>query len=255
MIVMTRWFLWLIIYSFLGWVYESIVCSIGQRKLVNRGFLNGPVCPVYGFGAIISIAVLYEQTENIFLLFAAGMVLTCTLEYITSFLLEKLFNAKWWDYSNSRFNINGRICLLGAVVFGTLSVLLVKYIHPFVEELVEQIPNSILIALSSVILVVITIDIYVTVRHILSLNGRLQEIQTAINRYMDQQTKRIGGIKNSILYKFEESEFYNERIKSLININRIQNKRLAKAFPKLRSIKYEDAWEKLKGFLFSNKLH
>ena len=91
--------------------YESTLCSITQRKPVNRGFLNGPICPVYGFGALIIVFTLENVKGNLLALFLASAVLTCTLEYITSYLLEKLFKTQWWDYSKRRFNLNGRICL------------------------------------------------------------------------------------------------------------------------------------------------
>lgn len=253
MVVMARWFLWLMIYSFIGWVYESTVCSVGQRKLVNRGFLNGPVCPVYGFGAIVSILFLYGRTNDILLLFLAGTVLTCTVEYITSVLLEKLFHARWWDYSHHRFHINGRVSLLGAVVFGTLSVLLIKIIHPLVVGLTERIPETTLIIFSSAIFFMIAVDLFLTVRHLLSLNNRLQEIQVAINNYLEEQAKRAEEVRNAILDKFEESGFYNERIQSLMDKSRLQNARLMKAFPKLRSIKYADALQKIKNIILRQK--
>ena len=113
--------------------YESTLCSITQRKPVNRGFLNGPICPVYGFGALIIVFTLENVKGNLLALFLASAVLTCTLEYITSYLLEKLFKTQWWDYSKRRFNLNGRICLEGAIVFGLLSVLLMEFIHPFIS--------------------------------------------------------------------------------------------------------------------------
>ena len=146
MIFLSQYFLWLITYSFLGWIYESAICSIDESRLVNRGFLNGPICPVYGFGALASILVLDQRTDNVIILFFAGMILTCTVEYITAVLLEKLFHAKWWDYSHHRINFQGRVCLLGALVFGFLSVLLIKYIHPFVGGLINQLPTPALVA-------------------------------------------------------------------------------------------------------------
>jgi len=244
-----EWFLWFITYSFLGWVYESIVCSISKKRLVNRGFLNGPVCPVYGFGALTTLLFLDQRTDNIVVLFFVGMPLTCAVEYITAVLLEKLFHAKWWDYSNHRFNIQGRVSLLGAVVFGVLSVLLIKYIHPFVGGLIDQLSDWAQIVLSLVIFILLMLDLYVTVRHILVLNGRLQEIQSAINGFLGQYAKRAGELKNSLLDNFEKSEFYSDHIKTLFSLNRFQNTRIVRAFPKLRFIKYDDAWQKLKDTL------
>ena len=83
------------IYSFLGWLCETVYCSVGQRRFVYRGFLNGPVCPIYGFGALLVLFFLMDVKDNLLALFTAGMVVTSTLEYLTSFLMEKLFHAKW----------------------------------------------------------------------------------------------------------------------------------------------------------------
>ena len=248
-----EWFLWFIAYSFLGWVYESFICSIGQKRLINRGFLNGPVCPVYGFGALVTILFIGQRIDNIVVLFFTGMILTCTVEYITAVLLEKLFDAKWWDYSHHRFNIQGRVSLLGAVVFGVLSVFLIKYIHPFVGGVIGRLPDWTQIALSLIITVLLLLDLYVTVRHLLSLNGRLKEIQSVINDFLEQYAKRAGEIKDSILDKFENSEFYNDHIKTLFVLNKIQNIRIIKAFPKLQSTKYNDAFQKLKNILLGKE--
>ena len=135
------WFLWLMIYSIIGWVYESTICSIGHRKLINRGFLNGPYCPIYGTGAVLVLLVL-GRIQNPVLLFFAGALVTCSLEYLTSWLMEKLFHARWWDYSKRKFNIGGRVCLIGAVVFGAFSVVLVLVLHPFVKSLTDRLTDA-----------------------------------------------------------------------------------------------------------------
>jgi uncharacterized membrane protein len=218
---------------------------------VNRGFLNGPICPVYGFGALASIFILDQRTVNVIILFFAGMILTCTVEYITAVLLEKLFHAKWWDYSHHRINFQGRVCLLGALVFGFLSVLLIKYIHPFVGGLTNQLPNWTLVSAAVIIFLAVILDLYITVRHLIHLNGRLSEIQSALDHFIDQYTKRAGVLKNALFDKFEESEFYNERIKKLINVSRFQDIRLARAFPRLKSLRYNDAWQKLKSIVLT----
>lgn len=248
-VVILEWFLWFYTYSFIGWIYESLVCSLPQKKFVNRGFLNGPICPVYGFGALVCILILYQRIENIFALFFAGMLLTCAVEYMTAVLLEKLFNSKWWDYSDKRFNLNGRVCLLGAVVFGTLSVLLIRYIHPPVGALIARLPDWAEIIVSLTLFSLVILDLYVTVRHLIRLNDRLMDIQTAINGFLSQYAKRVGELKGAVLDKFEESEFYNEHIKMLLKLDRIQNTRLIRAFPGMRSFKYNDAFQKLKHLL------
>ncbi|MEA4969324.1 MAG: putative ABC transporter permease [Candidatus Pelethousia sp.] len=253
MIVVFQWFLWFMAYSFMGWVYESAICSVTQKRFINRGFLKGPICPVYGFGALACIFLLYQRTENVVVLFLAGMFLTCAVEYITAVLLEKLFDAKWWDYSNRRFNLNGRICLLGAVVFGILSVILIKIFHPKVVVLTAQAPEWLQIVLAGILFSLILWDLYTTVRHLLRLNSRLKDIQVAINEFLSKNVKRAGEVKDAILDRFEESEFYNERIKNLFSLNRIQNMRIFHAFPNLRSLKYHEALQKLKKFVLGEK--
>ena len=253
MTIAFQWVLWFVAYSFMGWVYESIICSIAQKKFINRGFLNGPLCPVYGFGALVCILLLYQRIEDPVALFFMGMLLTCAVEYVTAVLLEKLFQAKWWDYSNRRFNLNGRVCLLGALVFDILSVLLVKIIHPQVAALTAQVPEWLQIVLSVALLILISLDLYATVRHLLQLNSWLRDIQTAINDFLSKNVKRAGEVKDAILDRFEESEFYNERIKTLFNLNRIQNMRIFRAFPDLRSLKYNEAFQKLKKIVLGEK--
>jgi uncharacterized membrane protein len=249
--IAVNWFLWFIVYSFVGWLYESVLCSVSGRKLVNRGFLTGPVCPVYGFGALAVILVLDGRTDSIAVLFLASALLTCTLEYLTSFLLEKLFHAKWWDYSSRRFNLNGRVSLAGALVFGVLSVLLIRYIHPFVRSLTERLPADALLLAAGIAFLLIAADTAVTVWHLFALNGRLGEIQTALNGFLAQSKKRAEELRNNLLESFEQSEYYSERISALLRRGRLHNKRLLRAFPRLRSLKYEDALKKLKESLQS----
>lgn len=247
--IITQWFLWLIIYSFIGWIYESTVCSIAKRRPINRGFLNGPICPVYGFGALTSILVLYGRTDNIFILFFAGMFLTTVVEYITAWLLEKLFKAKWWDYSQRRFNLHGRVCLLGAVVFGVLSVLLIKYIHPFVSGLIATMSRQTLYIVTTASFVAMMVDLIITIRHLLRLNSNLKEFQAAFNQFRAQQAKRADELKAAFFERFEQSEFYKQNIRQRFEKIRMQSARMAHAYPKLRSLDYNEAWERLKALL------
>lgn len=236
---------WLFVYSFLGWAYESILCSITGKKVVNRGFLNGPICPVYGCGAVVVIFCLSPLKSPI-AIFVAGMILTCTVEYITSWLLEKIFHARWWDYSRYKFNINGRICLLGAIVFGTFSLLLLTWIHPYIESVTLKIPEPLLIGIVSIFMCIGIGDCIVTVTHILRLNGKLSEIQVAMNAFVQESYSRAMDLKETLHENFEGSKFYNERIRELVENANAQEKRLLSAFPRLRSIHYNEALEHFK---------
>ena len=125
------YFILYIIYSFIGWVIEVIATSKDNKGFVNRGFLIGPYCPIYGTCALLMILILPNQ-ENIFLLFLMSLLICSISEYLTSYVMEKLFKARWWDYSSRRFNLNGRICLKISLGFGLLGVILVRYVNPFI---------------------------------------------------------------------------------------------------------------------------
>lgn len=236
---------WLFAYSFLGWIYESSLCSITGKKFVNRGFLNGPICPVYGCGAVVVIFFL-SPLKNPISIFLAGMILTCAVEYITSWLLETIFHARWWDYSQYKFNINGRVCLLGATVFGGFSVVLLEWIHPFVQIITLKIATPILIGLVALFMCIGIGDCIITVTHILRLNGKLEEIQDSMNEFLQESYSKAKDLKETLYESFEASKFYNERVKELIESVNIQEHRLLNAFPQLRSINYNEALEQLR---------
>jgi len=126
--------MYFLIYSFGGWVYESTICSIQKYgKVINRGFLIGPYCPIYGLGAIINVYIL-RDIESSLSIFIVALLITTVIEYMTSLGMEKIFKARWWDYSNLGLNINGRVCLFASTVFGVGSLVLIKVVHPFVES-------------------------------------------------------------------------------------------------------------------------
>lgn len=132
-------FILFIFYSFLGWSWETLQYTIENRHFINRGFLKGSYCPIYGWGAL-GIVTFLSSIENIAVLFLAGLVLCTALEYVTSYVLEKLFHKRWWDYSSYKYSLHGRICLLCSTAFGVLSVLLVKFVQPFMDKVFLHFP-------------------------------------------------------------------------------------------------------------------
>lgn len=251
--IVLKWFIWFIIYSIIGWILETTFCSVAKRRFVNRGFLNGPLCPVYGFGAFICVLLLYGRANNAFVLFFAGTLLNTVIEYLTAVMLEKLFNAKWWDYSERHFNIKGRVCLRNALMFGTLSVVLIKYIHPFVSRITGVLTNDALITISLVIFAAISLDLFFTIKHLVNLNSRLEEFQREFNLFLARHKKLKDEMRNALIEKFEQSELYREHIKQRFEVSRVQSKRLLKAYPKLKPIKNFDAWHRFKQRL--NEIH
>ena len=184
------WFLWLMIYSVIGWIYESTICSIGQRKLINRGFLNGPYCPIYGAGAVLVLLVL-GRIQNPVLLFFAGAVLTCSLEYLTSWLMEKLFHARWWDYSKRKFNIGGRVCLIGAIVFGAFSVVLILVLHPWVKSLTDRLTDTALTWICAILFIGIVSDLIVTVKGLLGTHAVFAEYAVLLQQKRRELSEKL----------------------------------------------------------------
>lgn len=131
-----------IAYSFMGWVTEMVYVSITQHEIASRGFLYGPFCPVYGFGVLLLLWLLQPLRRNPLLSFAAAVVLTSVLEYLTGFALEWAFDLRWWDYSHEFLNLQGRICLKISVAWGLASIMVLNLVHPFVEKLSERLPAS-----------------------------------------------------------------------------------------------------------------
>lgn len=131
---------WLIIYSFFGWVWETCYVSVKSGKFVNRGFINGPLCTIYGFGAVSVYVILRPFSDNILYLYLGGVVVATALEYVTAVLMESIFHTSWWDYSDNKFNFQGRICLGASLGWGAFTVILFKVLHPLVESIVILYP-------------------------------------------------------------------------------------------------------------------
>ena len=138
------WFVLFMLYSFIGYVSEIIAVSITQKRVVlNRGFLIGPYLPIYGVGCMIMVLFLRRYENDLLALFIMSAFYCSVLEYFTSLIMEKIFKLRWWDYSNNKFNINGRICLKNAVLFGIGGIIVVKVLHPFFSWLVYLPPSSV----------------------------------------------------------------------------------------------------------------
>ncbi|WP_411897088.1 putative ABC transporter permease [Bifidobacterium tissieri] len=188
-------FFWAVCYSFLGWVYETILVSVQERRFVNRGFLNGPLCPIYGTGAVVAIVVLTPLKDtpmSLVTMFLLGAVGASVLEYVTSWVMEKAFHARWWDYSHFRFNINGRICLIGAIIFGVFGVLIVDVAQPWVEQWTAMIPLPIFHTIIAVLMVTILVDFLITVIGLSGFAQRLAEFSQILERSRDIIRERLG---------------------------------------------------------------
>ena len=225
-------FLWFIIYSFFGWLWESIITSIPQKRFVNRGFLNGPYCPIYGCGALLFIFVTNPIKDPV-LRFLAGGILACALEYITSWTLEKIFHARWWDYAPRRFNLNGRICLEGFILFG-IGAVATPYIHQHTAQLTAHLSPALLNSAFSIILIIFIADIIITNRALAKFNRILREYQRAIDKH------RLG-LLEFIRRGKRAFEIRIGKYKRIRNVLNYQQRRILAAFPRFDSMLYEDA--------------
>lgn len=234
-------FLYFLIYSMLGWLCEVIYCAIWDKKLTNRGFLHGPYCPIYGCGAMIIVYVLIKFRSNIVLVFLLGMLFTSALEYITSYVMEKIFNARWWDYSNNFMNINGRVCIVNSILFGILSIVTLYIIHPIVVDLITKIPVNIVPIISLLLIILFTVDIVITITTMLNLK---------------QKVKKLKDLKEELDIKLQEitkpdlvpvvAEILQMQIRDLIAEKRYFERRLLNAFPHMKFSKFSSQFKELK---------
>lgn len=164
MLILSKIFLTFFIYSFFGWFFELIWCSLVHKKAKTRGVLFGPYCPIYGFGALLVLGATYTVRDNWLLTFLIAIGLCSVLEYFTSFLLEKIFHIRWWDYSKSeKFNLNGRICLSASLSFGIFGVIAAQWTQPLIESILLSIPDYIRIIVAMVLFAVIITDLIISV--------------------------------------------------------------------------------------------
>lgn len=254
-------YLWFfVIYSFMGWCIEIAFHTVTTGKLVNRGFLNGPVCPIYGFGMVILIFSLVSLMNNPVLLFIGAFLLTSILEFITGFVLEEIFNKKWWDYSDSPFNIKGYICLSFSIAWGLAGVFVLNIVHPPIGRFISLLNNKISNTLLALLLASFVTDFIITILGIMQINKRmhiLDEIENKLKLYSEDIGKSIyRGMtaaiktKDNIHHRLEDSksefemaldrkkaEFFRLKAKRshlLLKEKSFVHIRLEKAFPNIR---------------------
>ena len=196
MLYLTLWLFF--VYAFLGWCAEVCYAALRTGKFVNRGFLNGPVCPIYGFGMAAVLWALRPLMGNTVLLFLGSVVLTSLLEWLTGFLLEKLFHQRWWDYSDEPFNLGGYICLRFSLYWGLACLFVLKIIHPTVLWGVRAVPRSVGWVLLAVFAAAMAADLAAAVRTVVRMNRQLRQLDELAGRLRevsnDLGEKLAGGV-------------------------------------------------------------
>ena len=187
----SRFFVWFVVYSCMGWLYETLYCTVKSGKWANRGFLYGPMCPIYGVGAL-GISAVYEHLRwegggdpawwQIFVIAVLGSVV---LEYSTSWLLEKMFHAYWWDYSDSPLNINGRVCLPASLAFGVAGLVVVYLVYPVVHRMTAGLTGPARELVSLILMAYMAADATLTVSALTGLEENVAAVEESVNRQME----------------------------------------------------------------------
>ena len=214
-----QYFLIFIVYSIIGWIIESTYVSILEKKKINRGFLIGPYCPIYGLGSLIMILYLEQYKENIITVFFLAVVICSILEYTTSYLMEKIFHARWWDYSNEKFNLNGRICGKNSLLFGLGSIVVIYFAHPILHQLETNIPKTILLKFIIISLIIFTIDTIISFNII----NKLKKTITTIESKKDSTQEFSKLVKETLI---KSHRIFQTRLLSAfpdIELNKIKN--------------------------------
>ncbi len=202
--VVSTYILYFFLYSFLGWSMEVICKLLEQKHFVNRGFLIGPICPIYGYG-VLSIILLIDRNTTDFLAVFLKSILVCSiLEYFTSYLMEKLFQARWWDYSRRKYNINGRICLETMVPFGLLGCFVIFWLHPTMIKIVNLLNPATKIVIAIIFAFLYSID------NIVSFYV-MNKIKKEIKNQKIDNTERI---RKKVLSFIEENSYFYKHIKN-----------------------------------------
>ena len=251
-----------IIYAFLGWCSEVAFAAVNKGKFVNRGFLNGPVCPIYGVGMLIVVLCLWNLRDRPLLLFLGSALLTTALEFVTGFVLERFFHDKWWDYSDMPFNIKGYVCLKFTILWGLAASFIIGAIHRFIYMLIEKTPFVLGVILLAVFSAAFIADFTVTLTALVKLPKKLKamaEAERALRAVSDKIGENISDTTIAAKEKGEalaeenkprleelKAEYENKKkeFSAMLERNFVQ-RRIFKAFPNLKNGRYKAIFDRI----------
>ncbi len=271
-----------IFWSFIGWCIEICYITLETGEYQNRGFLRGPICPIYGFGVLMVVIFFRPLEDTYFLLFVVSALLCTLFELSVGIGMEKLLNNRWWDYSHEKFNFKGYICLKVSLLWGLGCVLVVKAVHPIVEKYVGWLPVRLGIVIIVIISVLIVIDFSSSISAVNNLNIRLKqidelsniilksaviiggnlsnetlEIKSRYNKLIEAADNKTSSIKdkydiksNELREKYDNvSQELREKFDKLTNIRDTTIERWVKSFPNMHSVSYNDSFDKIKAVI------
>ena len=210
-------FLLFLMYSIVGWIIEVIDILIEQKKLVNRGFLIGPYCPIYGIGLLLIVHFLKKYTDSVLVLFVMSSFICIVLEYFTSFVMEKLFNARWWDYSDKKFNINGRVCIETTILFGLGGMLVMYILHPFLTSILDMFSKKVLIIIAIIFMVIFVSDLVISLITILKVKniklGKIKDNTDEVNKKVRDYLIKHSYLTRRLIMSFPRFRYVIQKIK------------------------------------------
>lgn len=198
---LSHYFLLFIAYSFFGWTIEIVNHVAKKGNFVNRGFLIGPYCPIYGFGGLLITVLLTQYSNRLLILFIFSIFLCAILEYFTSYIMEKLFKAYWWDYSQVKYNLHGRICLDKTIIFGFLGLIVIYIVNPFLYSILNLMTVNVITTFSFVFLILILIDYVIS----LSIINKFQVLSNSIRKDNTEEIKLL--VRKALLKQYN---FYSK---------------------------------------------
>lgn len=223
-------------YGFLGWCTEVAYAAVKEKTFVNRGFLNGPICPIYGVGVSVVLCFLMPLSGSFALLYIASTILVTVLEGLTGYFMDKIFHHKWWDYSNQPLNIGGYVCLIFSLVWGVACVFIVKVFHPAVHHMLSMIPFVLGVTGIIVLVIILCVDLYVTASGILKLNRQLDAMEKIAEELRELSDKLGESIYENVM---ETMEITEERKRKLEEKTGGQRQRLEQHREELKK-RYEE---------------
>ncbi len=252
-------FLIFIMFSVVGWISEVLYVGIfHEHKFVNRGFLHGPLCPVYGFGGVVILLLPSSLYTTWIPLFFSSMIMCTVVEYFVSWIMEKTFHARWWDYSHYKFNLNGRICLLNSVLFGFMGLGVIHFVYPQMLRFLNWLGEFWGKLSADVIALGFAVDIIVTVRKLVDFSTTMEKLKnfgdSLRDHYSSETWFHSENFEAMLASVKEHAETNRDKISQslLEKIDRLQTARNKAAesfmahFPTMKSIQYKDELEHLK---------
>ena len=250
------YFLVFLAYSILGWIIEIIDILIKDKKLVNRGFLIGPYCPIYGVGGVLATLLLQKYNNDLVVLFFMGIIIFSVLEYYTSLIMEKIFHARWWDYSDNKLNINGRICLKTMIPFGILGVVVIRFINPIFFNFLGSLNSTLFDTIFMVTFTIFIVDLafsFIVLNDIGKENKLLEKDNTEeVRKLVIKKIRSLGWDYRRLLNAFPDLKIIFEETKEFIGdsiqeYNKKQQKIKKKVDKKLSEMrkKYDQKRDKI----------